>query len=264
MPDFLATILRGRREDVAAAQRTCPLAELQQRAYIERDRRRPFARHLAETPPPALIAEIKRASPSRGPLAPDLDPAALARAYEEGGAAALSVLTEPHFFRGSPADLQAARSATTLPVLRKDFLFCEYQIWESLAMGADAVLLIVRLLDPVLLKDLFALATELGLDAVVEAAAPEETERAVALGASLIALNARDLQTFEVDPDRPARLAPPPRPGQTVIAASGIGGPEDIRRLRDSGLTAFLVGESLVRASDPAEAVRRLRKAWSS
>ncbi len=260
MPDFLSAILAQRQQDVAKAMRQAPLCQLEPLAREHQQHRRPFAHRLTQNRPVALIAEIKRASPSKGPLAPNLDPSTLARAYETGGAAALSVLTEPHWFKGSPEDLNKARAASTLPVLRKDFLFCEYQIWESAAMGADAVLLIVRMLDDPTLHTLFSLAQALYLDAVVEAATEEETQRACALGASLIAINARDLTTFEVDLDRAARLAPPPSPQRILIAASGINAPSEIRRLHKAGFSAFLVGETLVRSPNPADAVRSLRE----
>lgn len=261
MPDFLKTILEQRRRDVADAMLRVPLAGLRAQAASARPDRRPFAARLQAAGPVGIIAEIKRASPSKGDLAPHLNPAALARAYEAGGAACLSVLTEPHFFKGSPTDLLAARAAVSLPVLRKDFLFCDYQLYESAALGADAILLIARMLPASDLARLHALASELGLDALVEAASADEVEAACRLGASLIGINTRDLQTFEMDPDRAARLAPPPAPGRIVISLSGVATRADIDRQFQAGLSRFLVGESLMRAPDPAAALRLLRGA---
>jgi indole-3-glycerol phosphate synthase len=259
MADFLNTILNQRRNDVAEAKAAEPLATLKPRAEAARAGRRSFAAALRNPEPVGIVAEIKRASPSKGDLAPDLDPALLARAFKAGGAAALSVLTEPRFFKGSVADLTAARGAVRLPVLRKDFLFDDYQIVESAAMGADAVLLIVRILPQADLARLHKLALELGLDALVEAADPEEVKRACDIGAVLIGINTRDLQTFKIDPDRAARLAPPPAPGRVVLSLSGVATRADIDRQRGAGLTRFLVGESLVRAPDPAAALRALK-----
>jgi indole-3-glycerol phosphate synthase len=258
MTDFLKTILEQRRHDVAEAEIRFPLDKLLVQAKTKRFERRPFAARLFSAGPVGIIAEIKRASPSKGDLAPDLDPATLARAYEAGGAACLSVLTEPHFFKGSPADLIAARAACSLPVLRKDFLFCDYQLYESAAMGADAVLLIARMLPESDLARLYALAGQLGLDALIEAASAHEVDRACRLGACLIGINTRDLQTFEMDPDRATRLAPPPAPGRIVISLSGISTRADIDRQLAAGVSRFLVGESLMRAQDPAAALRRL------
>jgi indole-3-glycerol phosphate synthase len=261
MSTFLDTILEQRRRDVAAAMAAVPIKALQAAAEAARAGRRSFAAALQSPDPVGIVAEIKRASPSKGDLAPELDPAALARAFERGGAAALSVLTEPHYFKGSPDDLTAARAAVRLPVLRKDFLFCDYQLHESAAMGADAVLLIVRILPPADLARLHALALKLGLDALVEAMSPEEVKQACTIGATLIGINTRDLQTFKIDPDRAARLAPPPAPGRVVLSLSGVTNRADISRQLHAGLTRFLVGESLVRAPNPIAAIRALRGA---
>ena len=259
MTDYLSSILARRRRDVAASQTRVPLAALQSLAKGTRASRRPFADRLRKASPIGIIAEIKRASPSKGDMAPDLDPVALARAFEKGGAVALSVLTEPHDFKGSLDDLKAARQACSLPVLRKDFLFCDYQLYESAAMGADAVLLIVKILPEPDLARLHKLAGELGLDALVEAASAEEVECACKIGASIIGINTRDLCTFKMDPDRAARLLPPPAPGRIVISLSGVAARADIDRQFKAGISRFLVGESLVRAPDPVAALKRLR-----
>jgi indole-3-glycerol phosphate synthase len=209
----------------------------------------------------AVIAEIKRRSPSKGELAPDLVPEILAKAYAAGGAACLSVLTDREFFGGSPDDLQAARAASGLPVLRKDFTIGPADVCDAALMGADAVLLIAAFLSPPLLRELHALALHLGLDALVEVHEEGEVERALAAGASLIGVNQRDLVTFEVDTARTARVAKAIPAGVTRVAESGIGGPAAVPWLAAAGYHAVLVGESLVRAGDPAAAVAALRGA---
>lgn len=209
----------------------------------------------------AVIAEIKRRSPSKGDLATDLVPEVQAKAYEAGGAACLSVLTDSEFFGGSADDLVAARAASGLPVLRKDFTVGPADVCEARLMGADAVLLIAAALSPPLLKELAALATHLGLDALVEVHDEAEVDVALAAGAALIGVNQRDLVTFEVDTERAVRVAGRIPAGVVRVAESGIRGPEDARRLADAGYHAVLVGEALVRAGDPAAAVARLRGA---
>jgi indole-3-glycerol phosphate synthase len=261
MSDFLQTILDSRRQDLVAAKAAQPLERLLPLADKARAGRRPFGAALRAKEPIGIVAEIKRASPSKGDLAPDLDPVTLAKAFQTGGAAALSVLTEPRYFKGSAADLAAARGAVRLPVLRKDFIFDDYQVIESAAMGADAILLIVRILPPADLARLHALALKWGMDALVEAAAPDEVKLACEVGARLIGINSRDLQTFKIDPDRAARLAPPPAPGRVVISLSGVAGRPDIDRQLKAGLTRFLVGESLVRAPNPASLLKSLKRA---
>ncbi|MDQ3895865.1 MAG: indole-3-glycerol phosphate synthase TrpC [Actinomycetota bacterium] len=206
-----------------------------------------------------VIAEIKRRSPSKGDLAPDLDPAAVAKAYESGGAVALSVLTDREFFGGSPEDLAAARAAVGLPVLRKDFTVDERDICDARIMGADAVLLIVAALSDDELKRFHGLAAELGLGALVEVHDEEDIRRAVLVHAHMIGVNQRDLRTFDVDPTRAVRLARKIPSGVLKVAESGIGGPDDLARLADAGYDGALVGEHLVTAPDPAEALRRLR-----
>jgi indole-3-glycerol phosphate synthase len=208
-----------------------------------------------------VIAEIKRRSPSKGDLAPDLDPAVLAEAYDSGGAKALSVLTDREFFGGSPEDLAAARAAVNLPVLRKDFTVDERDICDARIMGADAVLLIVAVLSDDELKRFHTLATELELGALVEVHDDDEVKRALGVHAHLLGVNQRDLRTFEVDPGRALRLARRIPSGVLKVAESGIGGPDDVARLADAGYDAALVGEHLVTASDPAEALRELRGA---
>lgn len=207
-----------------------------------------------------VIAEIKRRSPSKGDLAPDLDPAALAMAYAEGGAVALSVLTDREFFGGSPEDLAAARTAVELPVMRKDFTVDERDVCDARIMGADAVLLIVAALSDDELKRFHDLAHELGMAALVEVHDEAEIKRALPVHVDMIGVNQRDLRTFEVDKDRAVRLARKIPSGVLKVAESGIENAGDLRRLADAGYDGVLVGEQLVRAADPAEELRRLRE----
>ncbi|GAC1542889.1 MAG: indole-3-glycerol phosphate synthase TrpC [Acidimicrobiales bacterium] len=207
----------------------------------------------------AVIAEIKRRSPSKGELAGDLDPEAIARSYVSGGATCLSVLTDAEFFGGSGSDLQAARAAIDLPVLRKDFTVCEADVYEARAMGADAVLLIVAALDDDELAQFHRLAVGLGMDALVEVHDETEVRRALDVGATLIGVNQRDLVTFAVDTDRAVRVASAIPAGVVAVAESGIDGPVAAARLAAAGYRAVLVGETLVTAPDRAAAVRALR-----
>jgi indole-3-glycerol phosphate synthase len=204
-----------------------------------------------------VIAEVKRASPSQGPIAPGLDAAAQATAYQRGGAAAVSVLTEPTRFAGSLDDL-AAVSATGVSALRKDFIVDRYQIWEARAAGAAAVLLIVAALDDRTLAGLHDEAALAGLDALVEVHDVEEAARAAAIGARIVGVNARNLRTFEVDPEAFARLRASLPAQALAVAESGISTPEQVREAAACGADAVLVGESLVRAADPAAAVAAL------
>ncbi len=209
----------------------------------------------------AVIAEVKRRSPSAGALAPDLDPGQLARSYESGGAAALSVLTDAAFFGGSADDLAQARAACSLPVLRKDFTVCEADVCDARLMGADAVLLIVAALCDDELVRFRTLATELGMAALVEVHSAGELDRALAVGADLIGVNRRNLATFEVDLGLAGRLASRTPEDVVTVAESGVHGPEDVAGLAREGYDAVLVGETLVTAADPASALRALRGA---
>ena len=261
MATYLDSIVAAHR--TAAASDSRPLGPLLETALAS-PRPRPFAAALVAAGGMAVIAEIKRRSPSRGELAPGLVPAEVARSYEEGGASALSVLTDAEFFAGSPADLAAARSACSLPVLRKDFTVDERDVLDARIMGADGVLLIVAALDETELPALLTLALEVGLDALVEVHDEAEVERAAAAGATLIGVNQRDLTTFEVDGDRAHRLASQLPEGSVRVAESGIAGPDDVRRLAESGYSAVLVGEWLVTNARPGSAVRSLRTAVGS
>lgn len=205
-----------------------------------------------------VISEVKRRSPSKGDLFADLDPAGLAADYEAGGAACLSVLTDRDWFGGSPDDLRAARAAVALPVIRKDFTVSATDVCDARIMGADAVLLIAAALDDAELADFHALATEVGLDALVEIHDEAELERALAVGATLVGVNQRDLVTFEVDTDRAVRMAPQMPEGVVRVAESGVRGVPDATRLHEAGYHAVLVGESLVTAGDPRAGVAAL------
>ncbi len=206
----------------------------------------------------ALIAEIKRRSPSAGPIRADLTVAEVARAYEGAGAAALSVLTDAEYFGGELADLPAARAAVALPVLRKDFTIDELQIWEARAAGADAVLLIVRILDDAQLRDFRALAGTLGLGVLVEVHDAAELERALAAGSTIVGVNNRDLASFRTDLGVALDLAPRVPAGRVLVAESGIRAAADVDRLAGAGVDAILVGESLMRAGDVAAATAAL------
>jgi indole-3-glycerol phosphate synthase len=219
--------------------------------------RRDFRGALAAKAP-AIIAEIKKASPSRGLLTRDFDPARLARQYEAGGAAALSVLTEEAFFLGNLADLAAARGVCRLPVLRKDFALDENHVTEAAAGGADAILLIAAILESAEIRSLAAMAAGYGMAALVEVHNERELAKALEAGAGIVGVNNRDLSTFEVTLETSLRLAPRIPPGTLKVSESGIRSPRDIQRLRAAGYQAFLVGEHFMKSDDPVAAVRAL------
>jgi indole-3-glycerol phosphate synthase len=256
---ILARILEAKRGELARARAAAPFAQLLQAA-----RAAPPARDLAaalrrgEGEPIRAIAEVKRASPSAGPIRPDADAAAIAAGYERHGAAAISVLTDEPFFGGTLADLAAVRARVKVPVLRKDFLLDPYQVVEARAAGADAVLLIVAALERPALAELLAAADEHQLTALVEAHDAAEVDAAVAAGARVIGVNHRDLSTFEVDMQLSARLRPRIPPDRILVAESGIREAADVARLAAAGADAILVGESLMRRPDPGEALAAL------
>ena len=256
MATYLDRILTAHRARAAADDRA--LAPLVAEARAQ-SLPRGFAAALRASQGVAVIAEVKRRSPSKGDLAPGLDPAALAAAYERGGATCLSVLTDAESFGGSPDDLRAARAATKLPVLRKDFTVSPADVCDSRIMGADAVLLIAAALDDDELTDLHTLALDIGLDPLVEVHDEAELERAVAAGAHLVGVNQRDLVTFEVDHERAARVGAAIPATAARVAESGIRGPDDVAALAAAGFDAVLVGELLVTADDPEAAVAALR-----
>lgn len=206
----------------------------------------------------AVIAELKKASPSKGLIRGSFPVAQLAKELEAAGAAALSVLTEPEFFQGSLANLQQASAATAIPCLRKDFIIDEFQILEAKASGADAVLLIVAALDDATLRQLHKAATEHGLEVLCEVHDRQELERALSLGCDIIGVNSRNLKSFEVDPEVPARLAPHIPARVLRVAESGLSSAAELQKLRAAGYQAFLIGESLMRAESPGDALRHL------
>lgn len=252
---YLDRILARHREVAAADDR--PLERLLADARTQPPPRG-FRAALAAADELAVISEIKRRSPSKGDLNAHLDPAGMAAAYERGGATCLSVLTDAEFFGGSVADLQAARAACSLPVIRKDFTVCPHDVADARAMGADCVLLIAAALAPGELAELHALAADLGLDALVEIHDETELESAMAAGATLVGVNQRDLVTFEVDHARALRMAAVIPSGVVRVAESGVRGAADARALRDAGYDAILVGETLVTSDDPAASIREL------
>lgn len=260
MSDILQRIVAVKRDEVAQARRRCGLAELQAQAAAASPARG-FAAALrarVEAGHPAVIAEVKKASPSKGVLREHFVPADIARSYESGGAACLSVLTDERFFQGCAAYLQQARESCSLPVLRKDFLIDPYQVVEARAMGADCVLLIAACLDDGLMSELEACATEQGLDVLVEVHDGEELERALRLRTPLIGVNNRNLRTFEVSLDTTIGLLPRVPGDRLLVTESGILARADVQRMRSAGVLAFLVGEAFMRAPDPGQALRDL------
>lgn len=258
-PDLLGTIVAAARTAVAYRESVRPLAMLEGAAHRRRPRGDAFTEVLRTGPAPRIIAECKRRSPSRGILRADYRPADHARAYAAAGAAAISVLTEPTFFDGSPAHLKAVRDAVEIPLLRKDFIVTGYQVHEAAALGADAVLLIVSALTDDELTRLIALAGSLSLAALVEVHDGTELERATDAGARIIGVNSRNLRTLSVDLHVLEELGPLMPREAVAIAESGIRTGDDLRRLAGAGYHAFLVGERLITQADPGAALEALR-----
>ncbi|MDQ3495191.1 MAG: indole-3-glycerol phosphate synthase TrpC [Pseudomonadota bacterium] len=264
-PDVLQQILRRKREEVAARSARVPLRELSAR-LADAPQPRGFARALEAkiaAGAPAVIAEIKQASPSKGVIRPNFDPAAIARRYAAAGAACLSVLTDVDFFQGTDAHLQQARAACTLPVLRKDFTVDPWQVVEARVLGADAILLIVAALDDRQLAQLAMQAMELGMDVLVEVHDRDELERALEVPpmaghAPLLGINNRNLRSFEVSLDVTLSLLAAVPASRRLVTESGILAASDVARMRAAGVEAFLVGEAFMRADDPGEALRAL------
>jgi indole-3-glycerol phosphate synthase len=252
----LDEIVDGVRVDLAEREAAVPLADVKEAARRASDALDPMPRFRA--PGISVIAEVKRSSPSKGALADIADPAALAADYEAGGAATISVLTEKRRFGGSLDDLRAVRAAVSIPVLRKDFIVTSYQLWEARAAGADLALLIVAALDQVALECLIDRAQSIGLTPLVEVHDEEEVDRALDAGATLIGVNARNLKTLEVDRDTFARLAPRIPDDVVRVAESGVRGPHDVFEYAKQGANVVLVGETLVKGTDPRNAVAEL------
>ena len=263
MNDILKQILARKREEIADRKARVPLAELRAR-NADAPPTRGFAAALQQRTgagQAAVIAEIKKASPSKGLIRADFDPAAIARSYEAGGATCLSVLTDVDFFQGSDAYLRAARDACSLPVLRKDFTVDVYQVHEARAIGADAILLIAAALDNAVLVNLHALAIECGLDVLVEVHNPVDLQRALMLTnppRTLIGVNNRDLRTFETTIETTLSLKEAVPRDRLMVTESGIATRDDVARLRAAGVDAFLVGETFMRAPDPGAELARL------
>ncbi|WP_396593008.1 indole-3-glycerol phosphate synthase TrpC [Brevundimonas sp. R86498] len=258
--DVLARIAAYKREEVAVRKAARSQAAIEALA-ASADAPRGFTaalRRRAAPGRPALIAEIKKASPSKGLIRADFDPPALARAYEAGGAACLSVLTDGPSFQGDDSYLQSARAVVALPCLRKDFLVDPWQVAESRALGADCILIIMAMIDDALAADLLSEARRFGMDALIETHDEAEMARAVALSGDLIGINNRSLRTFDVDLAATQRLAPLSPPGSLLVAESGIFTPDDVTAVAAAGASAILVGESLMRQPDVAMATRAL------
>jgi indole-3-glycerol phosphate synthase len=259
-PDILKRILARKVEEVDERLRKTGMEELVQRV-AEADASRGFTLRLQEklqAGQAAVIAEVKKASPSRGLLREDFDPAQIAASYEKGGAACLSVLTDVDFFKGSDAYLQQARAACSLPVLRKDFIVDPYQVYEARVLGADAVLLIVAALSDAMLLELLQLTRHLGMDALVEVHDVEELERALAIPAPLLGINNRDLRSFETSLDVTLGLLEKIPGDRIVVTESGIHTVDDVALMRSHEVNAFLVGEAFMKAPEPGERLKEL------
>lgn len=260
VPDILQKILNRKAEEVAACAARVPLGEIRRQAAAA-DAPRGFVAALGRriaAGQAAVIAEIKKASPSKGVLREDFDPSAIARSYAAGGAACLSVLTDIDFFQGADAYLQQARAACVLPVLRKDFMLDPYQVYEARAIGADCILLIVAALTDMQMTELAALAGHLGLDVLVEVHDAEELARALKLPCRMIGINNRNLRTFETRLETTLELLELIPDDRLVVTESGILAPPDVALMRQHGVNAFLVGEAFMRADDPGQRLAEL------
>lgn len=259
-PDILLKILQRKQQEISDRSQRVPLEKVRElaeealpvRGFVEAIERRLLQAQAA------VIAEVKKASPSKGVLRENFDPAAIAESYQRGGAACLSVLTDEDFFQGHQRYLELARDACDLPVIRKDFIIDPYQVFEARSMGADCILLIVSALDDDQLEDLSQLAIQLEMDVLVEAHDAAELERALVLNLPMVGINNRNLHTFETSLDTTLSLLPQIPDGTMVITESGIHTREDVARMREHGVNGFLVGEAFMRADDPGEALARL------
>jgi indole-3-glycerol phosphate synthase len=254
---ILDDIVSHKKQELERRKEVMPLAGLKEgRVLIEKPR--PFRKALTQSTDIALIAEIKEASPSAGLIRKDVDPVEIGRLYQGFGAAAISVLTDERFFHGSLASMKQVKEAVSIPVLRKDFIIDAYQIYESRAVGADAVLLIVAILSNDKLRAFLSLCTELGLEALVEVHTESERDRALAAGAEVIGINNRDLTTFAVDLSTTIRLVSGVPEGITCVSESGIETRDDVARLREAGVDALLVGTALMAAKDIGAKIKEL------
>jgi len=264
MSDILNKILEVKADEIAAAQKVRDLyslrREVETNAELRTDLRgfEASLRRNIDAGHAGVIAEVKKASPSKGVLRADFRPDQIAQSYAAGGASCLSVLTDVQFFQGSPDYLKQARAACSLPVIRKDFIVDPYQVYEARAMGADAILLIVAALDHGLMAELEACARELGMDVLVEVHDADELDAALRLKTQLLGINNRNLRTFEVTLDTTIGLLPRIPAERLVVTESGILAPADVKRMRDANVHAFLVGEAFMRAPDPGTELRRL------
>lgn len=258
--DVLSEIIGKKRERVEEAKRVAPFESVRQAAFAKRNGAPSHAlRRALQADGINVISEFKRRSPSKGVIRANADLPSIVRSYHAGGAAAISVLTEHDYFDGSLADLEAVKTCIELPVLRKDFVFDPYQVFESAAAGADAVLLIVAVLDDRQLASLLRVTEELRMDALVEVHNAAEMDRAAASGAKLVGINNRNLRTFEVSLETSLQLAPLAPRDALLVSESGLSNAADLQRLRQSGFSGFLIGESLMRAPCPEAALRELR-----
>jgi indole-3-glycerol phosphate synthase len=253
---ILREIVANKREEVARQKEVLPLAELRQ-MLADRPPTRDFEGVIRDRGC-AVIAEVKRSSPSKGRIREDFDPVGIARIYEDNGASAISVLTERKFFEGRAAYIPQIGRAVVLPLLRKDFIIDAYQISETRVLGADALLLIAKILEGEQMRDFLGLASELGLAALVEVHDETDLGKAISSGARIVGINNRDLETFRTDLETSIRLARRVPKGVTVVSESGIGSRGDIERLMNAGIRAFLVGESLMREEDAGKKLREL------
>jgi indole-3-glycerol phosphate synthase len=264
MSDILNKILAVKADEVAASKRARDLPSLRREVESDQEARRAIRgfenslRNKIAAGHAGIIAEVKKASPSKGVLRPDFQPASIAQSYAEHGAACLSVLTDVQFFQGSVDYLRQARAACALPVIRKDFIVDPYQVYEARAMGADAILLIVSALDHGLMAELEACAMDLGMDVLVEVHDGDELTAALKLKTPLVGINNRNLRTFEVTLDTTLGLLERIPQDRLVVTESGIMGPADVKRMRDANVHAFLVGEAFMRAPDPGVELERL------
>lgn len=260
-PEILTKILQHKEKEVAEKQTRVSLATMQEWAKEAAGGKRPFEamlRAAASANKPGVIAEIKRASPSKGILREDFDPMAIARGYQAGGATCLSVLTDNEFFKGGGPVLELARKACSLPVLRKDFIIDPFQVYETVVLGADCMLLIAAALDDEKMHELYQLGKQLDLDILVEVHNEEEMQRALTLQPTLLGVNNRNLHTFEVDLDNTLRLQQMVTEDCLLVTESGIHTQQDIQKMQDSNINVFLVGEAFMRAEQPGEKLKEL------